>query len=241
MDVKKYYNLPDEVKFCKTCGVTNQRPRLKFNEEGNCNVCRYNKLKHAEIDWNDREEKLKRLLDKYRRNDGSFDVVVPFSGGKDSCFVAHRLKTHYGMHPLTVTFAPHIYTDIGWQNIQSAIRSGFYNITVYADGQVHRRMTRLAFEHMGDSFLPFIYGQQALPLQIAVNYEIPLIMYGENGQVEYEGAEEFIDKSDYEPAEQSVRMFCSGFHPSFWKKFGLTDRELFPYQLPSSEKIKKTE
>ena len=53
----------------------------------------------------------------YRKNDGSYDCLVPGSGGKDSFYAAHLLKYKYGMHPLTVTWAPHIYTPWGWENI----------------------------------------------------------------------------------------------------------------------------
>ena len=208
MDVQKYYNLPNEVRFCETCGITNQRPRLNFDKESNCSVCRYNKIKHKEIDWDVRQKELVDLLDKYRRKDGTFDVVVPFSGGKDSCVIAHKLKYEYGMNPLTVTFAPFIYTDIGRRNIQSAIHSGLHNITFTADGKIHRKMTKLAFEHMGDPFLPFIYGQQAYPIQIATHFGIPLIMYGENGAVEYEGVDEYYEVGPDDTLQKIVSRMC---------------------------------
>lgn len=239
MDIQKHYNLPDNVRFCKTCAVTNQRPRLVFDDEGNCSVCHYQKRKHKEVDWQRRQDTLQRLLDRHRRNDGRFDVVVPFSGGKDSCAVAHKLKYTYGMNPLTVTFAPYIYTEVGWQNIQNAIHSGLHNITITADGLIHRRLTAVAFEQMGDPFLPFIYGQQVAPLEIAANYEIPLVMYGENGAVEYEGSEEFENESGYIPIKHSVKMYCSGFEQSYWKKFGFSDKDLHLYQLPDMSKLER--
>jgi tRNA(Ile)-lysidine synthase TilS/MesJ len=75
-------------------------------------------MKETSIDWKAREHELEQLLERHRSNDGSYDVIVPSSGGKDSGYVAHLLKERYGMHPLTVTWAPHIYTDIGWKNLQ---------------------------------------------------------------------------------------------------------------------------
>jgi len=100
-------------------------------------------------------------------------------------------------------------------------------------------MTKLAFEIMGDPFLPFIYGQQSLPFQIANNYEIPLIMYGENGVVEYEGMNKYLNESGFEPSDESVNLYLSGFHTTFWKKFGLTDQELKPYNLPSLNELRQ--
>ena len=79
--------------------------------------------KKQNTDWEKREQELITLLDKYRKNDGSWDVVVPASGGKDSIFVAHTLKYKYNMNPLTVTWAPHIFTDVGWRNLQNLIQA----------------------------------------------------------------------------------------------------------------------
>ena len=95
---------------------TNQRPRIIFDDQGVCNACRYWERKSHIIDWNIREKELEDLCDRFRRKDGRYDVVVPSSGGKDSGFVAHQLKYKYKMNPLTVTWAPNIYTDIGKRN-----------------------------------------------------------------------------------------------------------------------------
>ena len=125
-----YYGLPEEVKFCNKCVISNQRPcsaverkhtiktqkeTIFFDEEGVCDACRYQDIK-AKIDWEEREKQLRKLCDKHRKEDGSFDCLIPGSGGKDSTFTAHVLKYKYNMHPLTVTWAPHVYTEIGWEN-----------------------------------------------------------------------------------------------------------------------------
>lgn len=100
------YHLPKEVKYCKCCTMSNQRPRITFDEEGICSACRFAQEKQTGIDWDTREKELRELCDRFRKDDGSYDVIVPCSGGKDGSFVAHQLKTKYGMHPLTVTWAP---------------------------------------------------------------------------------------------------------------------------------------
>ena len=113
---KQLVKQPQEIIFCKKCVVSNQRPRITFNADGVCSACQYAHEKHNVIDWKDRERQLLKLLDQYRSKDGTYDCVVPGSGGKDSSYVAHQLKYKYGMHPLTVTWAPFMYTDIGFQN-----------------------------------------------------------------------------------------------------------------------------
>ena len=93
---KKGYDIPKEIKFCKRCVMSNQRPRIIFDEEGVCGGCRNHEIFKNSIDWDSREKELVKLLDRYRRNDGRYDVIVPSSGGKDSSFVAHQLKFKYG-------------------------------------------------------------------------------------------------------------------------------------------------
>ena len=112
--------------------------------------------------------------------------LYPQSGGKDSGFVAHMLKYEYGMHPLTVTWAPHIYTEIGWQNLQAMVHAGFDNLLGTPDGRVHRLLTRASFEEMGE-LQPFIYGQIWYPVRVAAQHGIQLIFDGENGELEYGG------------------------------------------------------
>lgn len=188
------YGLPEKVIFCKKCVISNQRPRtfpeykkkssnigtIGFEKNGVCDACKYAEYKKTKIDWQVREQQLQKLLDKYRRNDGRFDVIVPGSGGKDSLFVAHTLKYKYKMHPLTVTWAPHIYTDIGWKNFQHWLWAGFDNILVTPNPQVHRVLTRLAFENLVNPFQPFIIGQKNVAPRVAIQYDVPLIIYGEN-------------------------------------------------------------
>ena len=109
---------------------------------------------------------------------------MPGSGGKDSFYAAHVLKHKYGMHPLTVTWAPHIYTDWGWQNFQAWIHAGFDNYLHTPNGRVHRLLTRLAVENLFHPFQPFMLGQKSLAPKMAVLFNIPLVFYGEN-EAEY--------------------------------------------------------
>ncbi len=197
------YGLPENVVFCSKCVMSNQRPQsvvefknnnnkkygLNIDENSNiCDACNYNETK-KNIDWENREKKLLELLDKHRKPSG-YDCVVPGSGGKDSAYTAHVLKYKYGMNPLTVTWAPHMYTEIGWKNFDNWIKvGGFDNILFSPNGKIHKLLTNLAFKNLLHPFQPFIIGQKIIGPLIALKFNIPLIFYGEN-QAEYGNAVE---------------------------------------------------
>ena len=235
-NVIELYNLPREVKFCRKCTVSNQRPRITFDENGVCSACNFADFKRNVINWSQREEELQALCDLHRKNNGEYDVIVPCSGGKDGSFVAHLLKYKYGMNPLAVTWAPLKASKIGRENLNAFIASGFSHILGTPDPVVTKKLTRLSFEHLGDPFQPFIYGQTNFPLHIAVKYNIQLIMYGENGEVEYGGDM----KNAIRPTRDIVdhdKHYFSGLPPEFWIEKGMSLSDLYPFRAPKYEKI----
>ncbi|RMH16415.1 MAG: N-acetyl sugar amidotransferase [Acidobacteria bacterium] len=193
-ELEAYYGLPRQVVYCRRCVLSNQRPSsypefkhtadrrtptLHIGEDGICDACRYAERK-ADIDWQAREEELHRLLDRHRKNDGSYDCLVPGSGGKDSAYAAWKLKYEYGMHPLTITWPPLLYTDYGRRNFRNWIEvGGFDNVTYKPNGRVHRLLTRLAIENLLHPFQTFILGQKNLAPKMALQFGIPLVFYGE--------------------------------------------------------------
>ena len=235
INVKEKYNLPEKVIYCTKCVISNQRPRIKFDANGVCNACNYADQKQNSIDWKKREDELWTLLDKYRRADGRFDVIVPSSGGKDSVFVAHQLKYKYNMNPLTVTWAPHSYTDIGWKNFQAQIHAGLPNVLGTPDGKVHRRLTKDCLVEMGEPFQPFIYGQVSFPLQMALAYDVPLIMDGENGEMEYGGDDSSNQKGF--TLEDEIKYWFSNFPIDYWLDKGYTKKDLAYYFPPAIDKV----
>lgn len=223
------------VRFCVRCTISSMRPRISFDSEGVCSACRFAEKK-ASTDWDAREAELLKLCDQHRSHDGSFDVVVPVSGGKDGGFVAHQLKVKYGMHPLCVSFAPLIPTEIGQKNLRAFIDSGFDVIQGHPNGQSARKLARLAFEFMGDPFQPFIYGQTNFPLRVAAEERIRLVMYGEDGEAEYGGMVK-EPRAKRSPEEHDAQYF-SGKSPEFWEAHGLTAKELEIFQGPAAKDIK---
>jgi len=246
------FGLPLEVKFCKKCVISNQRPSsvvehqskktdkkptIHFNANGVCDACLWAEMKQKTVDWKAREKELKQLLAKHRRKDGYYDVLVPGSGGKDSIFAAHILKYKYGMHPLTVTWAPHIYTEVGWQNHQHWIHSGFDNYLFHPNGQVHRKLTQLAFLNLLHPFQPFIFGQKNFAPKMAARFKIPLVFFGEN-EAEYGNNL----KNNFSPFRNwpqipEKKLYFGGVHINDLPKHGITKKDLEPYLFPQQKDL----
>jgi N-acetyl sugar amidotransferase len=257
-ELKALYGLPSQVVFCKRCVISNQRPSstvefkntrntaketIAFDGEGICAACRYADVKEREIDWRQREEALLALCNQYRSKAGNYDCIVPGSGGKDSAFTAHVLKYRYGMHPLTVTWAPHAYTDVGFRNLHGWIDSGLDNVLFTPNGKVHRLLTRLAFENLLHPFQPFIVGQRHIAPKYSALYGIPLIFYGEN-QAEYgnnvkENFRPTMDPKFFEGPMAPNQVVLGGVSgDELVRSFELHEKDLLPYLPADGDRLK---
>lgn len=245
------YGLPSEVKFCARCVISNQRPNsaveyrhtketrketIYFDKEGICDACRFTERKQRSIDWNEREKQLRELCDRHRKTDGSYDCIVPGSGGKDSFYASHMLKYKYGMNPLTVTWAPHVYTEWGWKNFEAWIHAGHDNFLMTPNGRVHRLLTRLSTELLFHPFQAFMFGQKALAPKMALLFDIPLVFYGEN-EAEYGNPIGDTDTAQrdwsYFTAADQSKIYLGGVSVSDLKAdFGVSQNDLQPY-LPA--------
>ena len=247
-----FYGLPKKVLYCKKCLISNQRPNsaveyihvkgskkatIHFDEHCVCDACNFTERKRRSIDWDERDKQLRELCDKHRKNDGSYDCVVPGSGGKDSFYASHVLKTQYGMHPLTVTWAPHVYTDWGWKNFQAWIHAGHDNFLMTPNGRVHRLLTRLSTELLFHPFQAFMIGQKALAPKMALLFNIPLVFYGEN-EAEYGNPIRDTETAkrdwSYFTADDQSKIHLGGVSISDLKsQFGVDQNDLQPY-LPAN-------
>ena len=246
------YGLPSEVSYCKRCVISNQRPNsvveykhtkdskkvtIHFDEQGICDACRFAERKNQTIKWVEREQCLRELCNRHRKHDGSYDCIVPGSGGKDSFYASHILKTKYGMHPLTVTWAPHVYTQWGWKNFQSWIHAGHDNYLMTPNGRVHRLLTRLSTELLFHPFQAFMFGQKALAPKMSLLFNIPLVFYGEN-EAEYGNPIGDTDSAkrdwSYFTAEDQSQIYLGGVSVADLKsQFGVDQNDLQPY-LPAN-------
>ena len=245
--IKTFYGLPEKVEFCSNCVMSNQRPNseiefkhsiktkkktLNLDKNKICDAC-LNAEEKEKINWKERENQLIKLLDNYRSKDGSYDCIVPGSGGKDSAMQAHLLKYKYGMNPLTITWPPILYTDYGYKNWKNWINSGFDNIPFTPNGHIMKLLTKLSVENLFHPFQTFILGQKNLAPKIASKYKIPLIFYGEN-EAEYgnpiaDNNSSLRDKS-YFSYNNIDQLFLGGVSIKYLKeKFNLSnaDMEIF--------------
>ena len=246
------YGLPPEVRYCARCVISNQRPNsaieyqhnaaskkatINFDADGVCDACRFAEFKLTGIDWDARDLALRELCDKWRRSDGGYDCLVPGSGGKDSFYAAHMLRYKYGMHPLTVTWAPHMYTDWGRRNHDAWIHAGFDNYLCTPNGRAHRLLTRLAVENLFHPFQPFILGQKQLAPKLALLFNIPLVFYGEN-EAEYGNpiadTRSAVRDRTYYSATRTEDLFLGGVSVGQLESdYGFERADLQPY-LPAN-------
>ncbi len=237
------FNLPQKVYFCKKCNSSNQRPTTRAEHlikedntkatrffNGICEACVINEDKET-IDWDKREYEFKKLLDKYRSRNGSYDVVVPGSGGKDSFVVAHKLKHKYKMNPITITFSPFIYTPHGRRNFDNWINAGFENFLHTPDQTIYSLLSRIALENLYHPWHPWILGQKNSPPKFAAQKNIPLVIYGDSPSEYGSSKEEF--KTDYlidwHTIDSFENCFISGESLETLYSYGLKKYQLEPF------------
>ena len=176
------------MEFCQNCFMPDTKPGIEINEEGLCQAC-INYKKRKDTDYDKRFEKLKELADKYRRNDGYYDCLIPVSGGKDSHFQVYIMKEVLDMNPLLVMVNdPFSTTQVGKQNkinMQEAFNCDLISLDLSPD--VTRRMVRIAFEEFGSPTWPIDRAIYTYPIKMAIRMNIPFIIYGENVSWEYGG------------------------------------------------------
>ena len=220
--------------------IESKKTTLQIDDHGVCDACKIAAQKES-IDWNLRENELLKLLDKYRSKDGSYDCLVPGSGGKDSAYQAHVLKYKYGMNPLTVTWPPILYTEYGYKNWKNWVDSGFDNITFTRNGKVMKLLTRLSIENLLHPFQTFILGQKNLGPKIAAQHGISLIFYGEN-EAEYgnpiaDNSSSLRDKSYYS-FKHLDEIYLGGVSVKELKeKYALTNGDILPYLPMSNDQL----
>lgn len=176
--------------WCTNCLNMSTRPRITFDARGWCNACQWMEEKKT-LDWSARRAELERLLDRFRRNDGGFDCVVPVSGGKDGSYVSYQLKHVFGMNPLAVTVTPALALPLGNENLRRFIDSGYDHVQINPNPEVMRTLNTQGFIHKGFPYYGWLIAIQAGVLRLAAQLGISLVMYGEEGETEYGGSSEF--------------------------------------------------
>lgn len=221
--------------------MPDSRPRIIFNEDGICNACSHSEKK-KQIDWDQRKIEFLSLVENIKKtskkNNSSYDCVVPWSGGKDSTSIALKLKFDYDLNPLLVTFSPLITNEIGEYNRNEVSKLGFDTIFIKPKIDVSRALAKRFFVERGNPKVAWDAGVNSGPVKIALRFNIPTIFYAEHGESEYGGLvlnEESEKKRDIrEVIEHQIGDF-----PENWVSDTISLKDLDPYIYPNEQNLMK--
>ena len=218
------------------------RPRISFDERGWCNACQWMEEKKT-LDWSKRKEELKELLNKNRKK-GKFDCIVPVSGGKDGSYVAYMLKTKYNMNPLTITIRPPLELELGKENLMNFINSGFNHIHITPNPEIMQKLNKYGFIHKGFPYYGWLIAIMTAVIRTAINFDISLIFYGEDGEIEYGGSTESKNRALYD-IEYMKRIYLEGGHELVLQETiknspNLKESDLYFFTFPNDEEVKKS-
>ena len=232
---------PPRMTYCTRCcyPIVAATP-LTLDKDGVCSGCRTHDEQKT-VDWKRRERMFRELCDDYRSRDGkTYDCLIPVSGGKDSFFQIHLLKVVYGMNPLLVTYNENNETELGRRNIQRMKNAfGCDNINVTPSVDVLKKMNRVGLRRMGDPDMHAHMGINSVPIQIAVRYGVPLIIWGEHGFMNLGGMHSYKDMVEY-TARYRKEHLLRGFD---WEDFvgeeGLREQDLLWAKYPDDAEIER--
>lgn len=173
------------LRYCTRCIMPDTKPDLLLDEAGVCNACRSYERRH-QVDWAQRHQQLLRILDRYRGDGSNWDCIVPVSGGKDSTYQVIRML-QLGLNPLCVTATTCDLSEIGRRNIENLKRLGVDHVAMSPNPVVRAKLNRIGLTQVGDISWPEHCGIFTIPVRAAVQFNVPLIVWGENSQNEYGG------------------------------------------------------
>lgn len=228
------------LRYCTRCIMPDTKPDLIFDSAGVCSACRSYENRR-EVDWSARHRELEAVLAGHRSKGGSWDCVVPVSGGKDSTYQVIRVL-ELGMNPLCVTATTCDLSDLGRRNIENIKRLGVDHIQLSPNPLVRARLNRIGLEEVGDISWPEHVGIFTIPVRVAINYGISLIIWGENSQNEYGGPEHaqknnVLDRSWLEEFGGLLGLRVSDLADVY----GLSTKDLVPYQYPDDDELDRAQ
>ncbi|MBI2113118.1 MAG: N-acetyl sugar amidotransferase [Candidatus Wildermuthbacteria bacterium] len=232
--------------YCKRCCYpANTRTSIIFDEQGVCSGCRLIESR-PKIDWKERSGWLKNILEEYRAKarakNNPYDCIIPVSGGKDSHFQTYLIKKVYGLNPLLVTYNHLFNTKRGIRNLTNLVKQFDCDLIRFTSNpESVRRISRYMLKKVGDITWHYHAGIMTFPIQIAVQKDIPLIVWGEHGFAELTGMfnqDDMVEFSKKGRQEHSMR----GFEPEDLvadPQSGITQQDLAPFFYPSDEDIER--
>ena len=224
------------ISYCTLCLLPSSKPDLYFNAEGVCSACSAF-LNRPNIDWFKREIEFRELLEQFRSVDGSWDCIIPVSGGKDSTYQVIKML-ELDMNPLCVTATACDESEIGRRNISNLKELGVDHIQFSPKPNIRRKLNRLGLVEVGDISWPEHVGIFTIPFKVAVSFGISLLIYGENSQNEYGGPDNaaqatILDRRWLEEFGGLLGMRVSDLADTY----GISKRDFLAYEYPSASQL----
>jgi len=224
------------MRYCLSCLLPDSRPGVALDEAGICNGCRSVAAKHDSIDWDARARAFEELAASARQRSHGYDCLIPVSGGKDSYWqVVTCLEA--GLHPLTMTYIIPGQTELGRRNLDNLIRIGVDHVAVRVNPEVERRFIEQAFRRTGTSGLPTHMAIYTMPLRLALRYDIPLVVYGENSAIEYGTEDESLAGARVDRRWLQRFGVTHGTTAADWVGETLSERDLQPFFAPGEDEL----
>jgi N-acetyl sugar amidotransferase len=227
------------IRYCKECVLPDTKPDLLFDAEGVCAACTSYKNR-SQIDWGQREEQFVSILTRYSGKNRKWDCIVPVSGGKDSTTQVLKIL-ELGFNPLCVTSTTCHLSDIGRENLVNIRELGADAVEFSPNPKVRRQLNRIGLEQVGDISWPEHVGIFTIPVRASVQFDVPLIIWGENSQNEYGGPATAMKNNTLDRSWLEEFGGLLGLRVSDLPEFStIKERDLIPYTYPSDDDLKVT-
>jgi N-acetyl sugar amidotransferase len=224
------------VRYCETCVIPESRPGIEIGADGVCSACRHHRGVTETVDWDRRREDFERLGARVKEQRRPYDCVIPVSGGKDSTWQTVTCLEH-GLRPLGVTWRTPGRTELGQRNLDNLIALGLDHVDFSVNPKVERRFMLRSFERYGTTAIPMHLALFNVPLTLAVGYDVPLVVWGENSAAEYIGTGP--EANSFRLDAEWVRRYGAvhGTTAADWVSDELPAEQLTPYFGPSDDEL----
>tara|TARA_B100001057_G_scaffold496060_1_gene596542 strand:+ start:1908 stop:3029 length:1122 start_codon:yes stop_codon:yes gene_type:complete len=218
--------------WCKNCLNNSFRPRISFDKRGWCNACQWMEEK-KKVNWNKRKKELHNILKKFKSG-STYDCIVPVSGGKDGSYVASKIRDELGLNPLTVTSRPPLELEVGKKNLINFLKHNYDHIHVTPNLNAMRTLNKLGFIKKGSPYYGWLTSIFSTVIRVAIQHNINLIFYGEDGEIEYGGSIQNKNKPVFDLNYMANNYFEGGYKEII-KKSKLTKKELYWFEFPEKD------
>ena len=225
------------MRYCRSCILPDTRPNLKIMDDGRCNACHSWEDKKINIDWGSRQQKFNKLIAHVKQKSKQWDCIIPVSGGKDSTWQVVK-ALEYRLKPLCVTWKTPARSKLGQKNLDNLVSLGVDHIDFTVNPIVEKKFTLEALKRNGSVAIPMHMALFAIPLQIAIKFQIPLVLWGENSGMEYGSLGE-SEHLGFKMTREWLKTYgvTQGTIAEDWINDNLSKKELSAYIWPSNQEL----